>query len=191
MSLFSMICVIRQHVGATSQFETKFCHKSRKPMVLSYLGTVRTIRRGRMSACRSPRDRLREVQRNELVLVGTPKNRTREIASQKNTGSSESNACRQRNRADDHAQQNDVNQQIRNVVLLVEVRIFVPRNAGFVVHRAEKCLRVALGKRPSRDCHDWSGALVKKRTDVFHSLDTRLRLSGMMRRINAPQMFGG
>src|SRR5882757_6863309 len=124
--------------------------------------------------------RISQVERNEFGLIGSAKNRAREKSSQQNPRATEGHSGRQRESAHDDAQDNDVHQQVRNIVLLVEISILIPSDAGVVVHGAEKRLGVALRKRSGCDRNDGPGALIKEWADVFNGGNSSLGWRGMM-----------
>src|ERR1022692_2283280 len=130
------------------------------------------------------------MKRNELGLVGSPESRSGEIASQQDASAAEGDSGGQRYCTHDDAQKNNVDQQIGNVVLLVEISVLVPGNAGVPVHRAQKRLGVALGKRSGDDRDDRSRALIEERADIFHGCNPRFGLGRMMGGINTAQVFG-
>jgi len=134
---------------------------------------------------------LGQVQRDELGLVGSSEDGTGEIATQENTGAAERDSHRQRDRTHNDAQKNSVDQQVRDVVLLVEIRVLIPRDAGLVVHRTQKHLCVALRKRAGCDRDDRARALIKKRANIFDSLHSSLRLRCVIGGVNAAQMLTG
>src|SRR5271165_3440906 len=189
MSLVSMTYITNQQHAELPQFETKGRSNGRKPIFLRHLRTFGGLRPGRRAGGGTLRRRLSKVERNELGLVSPTENRTGKITPQKHASSAKRNSRRQGDRAHDDAQKNDVHQQVGDVVLLVEVCVLVPGNADIPVHRTQKRLRVALGKRASSDCDDRPRALIEKWTNIFDGCNPRLRLSGMMGSINAAQMF--
>src|ERR1700681_4503411 len=112
MYLFSTTYIINQHTPRLFQFETTARQNKPKPILLRHLRTIRGVRRRRRPDRGALRRRLSQVQRNELSLFGTAEDRTRKIAPQQHASATKRESRRQRDRAHDNAEQNDVDQQI-------------------------------------------------------------------------------
>src|ERR1039458_761281 len=125
MYLFSTTYGINQHVPKLFQFETKGEQNAPKPIFLKHLRAVGAFRRDPRAGRGPFRDRLGQVKRNELGLVGAAKTRTGEKPPQQNASAAEGDSRRQKYRTHDDAQKNDVDQKVSNVVLLVEIRVLV------------------------------------------------------------------
>src|SRR5258708_11571850 len=189
MSLVSMTYRIKQQIPHMFQFETESNQNGPKPIFLRQLRRFRALGTTRRTCRRTSSRSFSQVERNEFSLVGTAKNRAWKKSSQQNPSAAEGNSCGERQPDDDDAQNDDVHQQVGNVVLLVEISIFIPGDAGVIVHGAKQRLGITLRQRTGRDGDDWSSALGEKRPDVYNSGDSGLGWGSVMSGINAPQMF--
>src|SRR5271156_412974 len=108
------------------QFETKTEQNNLKANFPRVLRPHLTIWWGRTPAGGGSRRRIGQIQRNELGLVGTAENWTREIAPQHDASSTEGDSRGQRYRTHDDAQENNVYQQVGNIIFLVEIRVLIP-----------------------------------------------------------------
>src|SRR5580692_9285585 len=120
MLLFSTTYRSNQYSGELFQNETKCLWKRPKPILPKHLRTVWTLRRGSGPDRRCLYDLLFEVKGNELSLVGMAENRTGEKPPQENPSAAEGKSRRQRECTHDDAENNNVHQQVRDVVFLIE-----------------------------------------------------------------------